>query len=75
MPYSYYNFVSNFSAGLAFYLDKNFNEGDRIIFDGQPALIMKIGLTKTVLLMAETQNWKYVYNNRIKLHALEKERC
>jgi len=58
--------------GLLFYLDKSFNEGDKVIVDGQKATIIKIGLRKTVFLIEETKTWRYVVNDKVRYLKLEK---
>lgn len=60
--------------GFLFYLDKNFNEGDEVLLDGEEALIVKIGIRKTVFMMKKTGNWRYVVNDKIRYLKLEKKK-
>jgi len=72
--------ATKMAKGLAFKLDKNFNEGDQVILDGTPAVIIRIGTTTTVFGMYKTepdsadikQFWRYVPNERIPYLTLEK---
>ena len=42
------DFATKFSKGLAFSMNKQFQEGDHVLIDGEKALIVKIGITQTV---------------------------
>jgi len=42
------DFATKIAKGLAFSLNKSFQEGDKVILDGERALIVKVGLTQTV---------------------------
>ena len=42
------DFAVKIAKGMAFKMDKAFNEGDSVIFEGQDSVIVKIGLTTTV---------------------------
>ena len=42
------DFVSSFSKGIKFKFNPQFREGDKVILDGERALIVKIGMTETV---------------------------
>ena len=42
------DFAVKIAKGMAFKMDKAFNEGDKVIFEGQESVIVKIGLTTTV---------------------------
>ena len=59
---------------MAFKMDKAFNEGDSVIFEGQDSVIVKIGLTTTVfgLYGERGYTWRYVPNERISSLKLEK---
>ena len=68
-----------FSKGLAFSMNKAFQEGDKVILDGERALIVKIGLTQTVFGITKDGGvwdgdyvWRYVPNERIPYIKLEK---
>ena len=72
--------ATKMAKGLAFKLDKNFNEGDQVILDGSSAVIIKIGMTTTVFGLYKTEQnssdvkqfWRYVPNERIPYLTLEK---
>lgn len=68
------DFVTNLLAGLKFKFNPAFNEGDKIIFDDQDAIIVKIGLRESVFGVYSDNGyvWRYISNDRIKLHKLEK---
>ena len=64
---------------MAFQLNKHFNEGDKVILDGERALIIKIGLSETVFGIIKDGGqwdgdyvWRYVPNERIPTLRLEK---
>ena len=61
------DFVSAFAKGMAFALDKNFNEGDKVILDGNEAIIVKVGIKQTVfgVFCDRGYIWRYVPNDRI----------
>jgi len=42
------DFASKIAKGLAFQMNKDFQEGDKVILDDEKALIVKVGLTQTV---------------------------
>lgn len=73
------DFVAAFVKGLMFRLNPTFQEGDKVILDGERALIVKIGLTQTVFgirKMVDNRGgeycWRYVPNDRIDMLKLEK---
>jgi hypothetical protein len=60
-------------------MNKSFQEGDKVILDGERALIVKIGLTQTVFGITKSNGewdgdyvWRYVPNERIPYLKLEK---
>ena len=59
--------ATSFVKGAKFRLYPAFKEGDKVIFDGNPALIVKIGLSETVFGVYgdEGYTWRYVPNTRI----------
>lgn len=67
-------FVVTFTSGFLFFLNRQFNEGDRIIIDGHKGIIVKIGIRQTVFGLEEKDGyiWRFVYNDRIKYLRLEK---
>ena len=73
------DFVSSFSKGIKFKFNPQFREGDKVILDGERALIVKIGLTETVFGVTKSSGefngdyvWRYVPNERISYLKLEK---
>ena len=61
------DFATKIVKGMAFKMNKSFNEGDTVILDGQDALIVKIGLSETVFGVYSDKGytWRYVPNERI----------
>ena len=73
------DFATKIAKGLAFSLNKSFQEGDKVILDGERALIVKVGLTQTVFGITKSNGewdgdyvWRYVPNERIPFLKLEK---
>ena len=68
------DFATKIAKGMAFKMNKSFNEGDTVILDGQDALIVKIGLRETVFgtYGSNGYTWRYVPNERIQFLKLEK---
>ena len=73
------DFATKIAKGLAFSLNKSFQEGDKVILDGERALIVKVGLTQTVFGITKSNGewdgdyvWRYVPNERIPYLKLEK---
>ncbi len=68
------DFATKIAKGLAFSMNKSFNEGDAVILDGNEAIIVKIGLTETVFgtYGERGYTWRYVPNERIPMLKLEK---
>ena len=68
------DFATGLAKGLKFKFDPAFNEGDEVILDGCPAMIVKIGTGKTVfgLYSDNGYTWRYVPNERIPFLKLEK---
>jgi hypothetical protein len=67
------------AKGVAFAMNKSFQEGDKVILDGERALIVKIGVTQTVFGIIKEGGsydgdyvWRYVPNERIPFLKLEK---
>lgn len=65
--------LSSAAFGLMFYLDPQFTEGDTVYIDDDKALIQKIGLTTTIFKISETGRWRYIKNDKIRYHKLEKQ--
>ena len=73
------DFATKMSKGIAFSMDKQFQEGDHVLIDGERALIVKIGFTQTVFGVTKSNGefdgdyvWRYVPNERIEFLKLEK---
>ena len=73
------DFATKIAKGLAFSMNKSFQEGDKVILDGERALIVKVGLTQTVFGITKSKGewegdyvWRYVPNERIPFLKLEK---
>lgn len=66
--------ATSFVKGAKFRFNPAFQEGDKVILDGNPALIVKIGLSETVFGVYgdEGYTWRYVPNTRIEFLKLEK---
>ena len=73
------DFATKMSKGIAFSMNKQFQEGDHVLLDDERALIVKIGMTQTVFGIQKTHGefdgdyiWRYVPNERIDFLKLEK---
>jgi hypothetical protein len=73
------DFATKLSKGIAFSLNKQFQEGDHVLLDGERALIVKIGISQTVFGVTKVGGeldgdyvWRYVPNERIDYLKLEK---
>ena len=73
------DFTTKWGKGIAFQWNKQFQEGDHVLIDGERALIVKIGMTQTVFGVTKTGGdldgdyvWRYVPNERIDFLKLEK---
>ena len=73
------DFATKIAKGLSFSMNKSFQEGDKVILDGERALIVKVGLTQTVFGITKSNGewdgdyvWRYVPNERIPFLKLEK---
>ena len=68
------DFVSNFIAGCMFWISSDFKAGERVVIDGQPGVVVKIGLRKTIfgIVCPHGYVWRYVLNTRIAYLSLEK---
>ena len=67
-------FATGLAKGLKFKMNKAFNAGDRVLLDGQDAVIVSIGTTETVfgIYSEKGYTWRYVPNERIAMLKLEK---
>ena len=73
------DFATKLSKGIAFSMNKQFQEGDKVLIDGERALIVKIGIAQTVFGIQKSHGefggdyvWRYVPNERIEFLKLEK---
>ena len=73
------DFATKIARGLSFSLNRSFQEGDKVILDGERALIVKVGLIQTVFGITKSNGewdgdyvWRYVPNERIPYLKLEK---
>ena len=73
------DFATKIAKGVTFSMNKSFQEGDKVILDGERVLIVKIGLTQTVFGITKSNGewdgdyvWRYVPNERIPYLKLEK---
>ena len=71
--------ASKIAKGMAFKMNKSFQEGDKVILDGEKALIVKVGVTTTVFGIHKNEGeldgdyvWRYVPNDRIPFLKIEK---
>jgi|TARA_B110000263_G_C15301918_1_gene508418 hypothetical protein len=73
------DYATGIAKGLKFRLSRDFQEGDKVILDGERALIVKIGNSVTVFGITKEGGsldgdycWRYVPNERIATLKLEK---
>ena len=73
------DFATKWGKGIAFQMNKQFQEGDHVLLDDERALIVKIGMTQTVFGVTKIGGeldgdyiWRYVPNERIEFLKLEK---
>lgn len=66
--------ATSFAAGLAFKRNPAFNEGDSVYLDDEAAIITKIGIRDTVFSIQRGDKvvWRYIRNDRIRKHKLER---
>jgi hypothetical protein len=73
------DYATKIAKGMAFKMNPAFKEGDKVILDGERALIVKIGNTETVFGIHKNGGefdgdyiWRYVPNERIPSLKIEK---
>ena len=68
------DFAQNLLIGIKFRMNSAFNEGDKVLLDGNDAIIVKIGIRDTVFGVYSERGytWRYVPNTRIPMLKLEK---
>lgn len=72
--------ATKIAKGIMFKFNSSFKEGDKVIIDGERAVIVKIGMTHTVFAIYKTDVsssevdvlWRYVSNERISFLKIEK---
>jgi hypothetical protein len=72
--------ATKIAKGLSFKMNKAFNAGDKVILDGENAVIISIGITHSIFATYKTEQgtgdvetlWRYVPNERIPYLKLEK---
>lgn len=65
--------LTSVTFGIMFYLDPQFKEGDKVYIDDEEAIIQKIGFSITIFKITETSRWRYIKNEKIRYHKLEKQ--
>ena len=68
------DFATSLAKGLKFKQNPLFNEGDKVLLEGQDAIIVKIGLRSTVfgLYTDRGYTWRVIANERLEYDKLEK---
>ena len=68
------DWATSFAKGLKFKMNRDFNPGDIVLLDGEEAVIITIGITKTVFEKVNKRGlvWRYVPNERLAYLKLEK---
>ena len=72
--------ATKIAKGIAFKFNSSFKEGDKVIIDGEQAVIVRIGMSYTVFAIYKTDKtssevevfWRYVSNERIAWLKIEK---
>lgn len=62
------------TKGMAFRYSRQFSEGERVILDGEDAIITKIGIRQTIFGVYSEKGyvWRFVPNERIQFLKIEK---
>ena len=68
------DWTTSLAKGLKFKMNRDFNPGDIVLLDGEEAVIITIGVTKTVFEKVNDRGivWRYVPNERLAYLKLEK---
>lgn len=68
------DFSTNLVMGLRFKFDSAWTEGQHCFIDGEPAIIVKIGIGETVFQINNGRGvvWRHVANERIKYLRIER---
>ena len=68
--------VFTIATGILFKLNRDFNVGDKILYNGKKATIISIGYRQSIFEIEENEDklkvWEYIYNDRIKYQNLGK---
>jgi len=67
--------LTSIAKGMKFRFDPTFKEGDVVFIEGERAIIVKLGMMKTVFGVTKddgTYCWRYIPNTRIEYLKLEK---
>lgn len=66
--------IASLLEGMKFRMNKHFKEGDRVLLEGQPAMIISIGWRQSVFGVygKEGYTWRFIPNKRIEYLKLEK---
>ena len=67
-------YIADLVASIRWRMKPGFEPGDDVFLDGEPAKIIKIGITETIFEIDNGRGkvWRYIYNKRIPYHKLEK---
>lgn len=69
------DYITKIAKGMAFARNKAFSEGDHVILDKEPAIIVKVGMVQSVFGITKPDGnyvWRYVPNERIDSLKLER---
>ena len=68
------DWATSFARGMRLKMNGEFNPGDVVLLDGEEAVIITIGMTKTVFEKVGKRGivWRYVPNERLSYLKLEK---
>jgi small-conductance mechanosensitive channel len=68
------DWAANLITGLKFKFDEAWHEGGHCFIDGEPAVIVKIGISETVFQIQNGRGtvWRHVSNERIKYLRIER---
>mgnify|MGYP004321765063 FL=1 len=66
--------ATGLAKGIKFKMNPAFNEGDKVLLEGNDAVIIKIGISETVFGVYSEKGyiWRYVPNERIHVLKIEK---
>ena len=66
--------IASFMEGMKFKMNPHFKEGDKVLLEGQQAMIITIGWKQSVFGVygKDGYTWRFIPNKRIELAKLEK---